>query len=255
MLNFKNHLSEFAFILSYIIFSFFLTFFTSYLFAPQLIKLLFLPLSEFIKTEDYDFIFTNIFEVFSTYLTLAFYNAIILNFPLFLYFIYSFVKPGLFKFEKNFINLIFKIVVSFTLFSFLFTYYLIFPCMLSFLLNLNLVINSDFISLKMETKLFDYVIFFCKLIFLYSFVIFQIPSLFIIFIYFKEPNLSFFYKKRKLFIVGSFVLGCIFSSPDLISLLVISIPFIFFFECVVFVSILKSNYKNTHKFFRELLER
>lgn len=255
MFNLKNHLNELFFIFSYAAFSFCSTFFVSYLFAPQLIKLLFLPLSKFIKTEDYDFIFTNIFEVFSTYLTLAFYSSILLNLPLFLYFIYLFIKPGLFRFEKNFITLIFKCIIIFVFFSFLFTYYIILPCILYFLLNLDIIINSDFISLKMETKIFDYVIFFCKLIFLYSFVIFQIPSLFVLFIYLKEPNITFFYKKRKLFIVGSFILGCIFSSPDLISLFVVSIPFIFFFECIVFVSILKANYKNTSKFFRELLER
>jgi sec-independent protein translocase protein TatC len=244
MLNFKNHLSELVFILLYLCISFFLTFFVSYIFAPQLIKLLFVPLSRFIKTEDYDFIFTNIFEVFSTYLTLAFYSSTILNLPLLFYFVYLFVKPGLFKFEKDLIVFILKIIILFVLFSFLFTYYLILPCMLSFLLNLDVVSNSDFINLKMETRLLDYVIFFCNLIFLYSFVIFQIPSLFIIFVYFKEPDLTFFYKKRKFFIISSFIIGCIFSSPDLVSLFVVSIPFIFFFECVVFVSVLKNKYKN-----------
>nr|YP_009476733.1 tatC [Cryptomonas curvata]AVM81226.1 tatC [Cryptomonas curvata] len=228
----------------YIFVSLFLTFVTSYFFAPQLIKILSLPLSKFIKTEDYDFIFTNIFEVFTTYVTLAFYGTIFLNFPLFLYFLYLFVRPGLFKYEKNLLTFMYKIFILFVLFSVFFTYYLILPFMLSFLLDFDLITNSSFIVLRMETRIYDYVIFFCNLTFLYCFFIFQIPTLFIIFVYFKQPNILFFYKKRRVFIVTSFIIGCLFSSPDLISLFIVSFPFIFFFECVVFICILKNNYEN-----------
>nr|YP_010577902.1 sec-independent protein translocase [Cryptomonas pyrenoidifera]UZP15122.1 sec-independent protein translocase [Cryptomonas pyrenoidifera] len=244
MFNFTKHLKEFTSILSYICISFLLTFFTSYLFAPQIIKILSSPLSNYIKTEEYDFIFTNIFEVFSTYITIAFYSAIFLNIPLSLYLIYLFVKPGLFKYEKDFLILIFKTFIKFIFFSTFFTYYLVLPSILSFLLNIDLVINSSFIVLKMETKLYDYVVFFYNLIFLYCFIIFQIPSLLIIFVYIKQPHLISFYKKRRFFILISFIIGCIFSSPDLISLFIVSMPLIFFFECVIFVFILKDNYKH-----------
>lgn len=244
MSNLTNHLNEFICTFFYILFSFCLTFLTSYIFAPQLIKVLSLPLSKYIKIGQYDFIFTNIFEVFDTYITLAFYNSLFLNLPLFLYLIYLFIKPGLFKYEKDFLVLILKTFSKFVFFSIIFTYYLVLPSILSFLLNLDLVINSSYVVLKMDTKLYDYVIFSCKLIFIYCFFIFQLPSVFIIFVYFQQPNLSFFYRKRRVFIVLSFIIGCIFSSPDLISLFIVSIPLIIFFECIVFTFILKDNYKN-----------
>ena len=124
-----------------------------------------------------------------------------------------------------------------------FTYYIVFPCLLFFLLNLDLIIKSNYIILKMETKLFEYISFFYKLLFLYCFIIFQIPALFIIFIYLKQPKQSFFYKKRRFSIVLCLVIGCIFSSPDLISLFLISFPLIIFFELITFIYILKNNYK------------
>ena len=124
-----------------------------------------------------------------------------------------------------------------------FTYYVVFPCLLSFLLNLDLITRSNFIILKMETKLFEYISFFYKLLFLYCFIIFQIPALFIIFVYLKQPKQLLFYKKRRVFIVLCLIIGCILSSPDLISLFLISFPLIFFFELITFIYILKSNYK------------
>ena len=68
MFNFVNHFNELILVSYYIILSFVLTFLSSYFFAPQIIKILSRPFLDFIKTEDYDFIFTNVFEVFNTYI-------------------------------------------------------------------------------------------------------------------------------------------------------------------------------------------
>jgi sec-independent protein translocase protein TatC len=242
MFNFVNHFNELILIAHYIILSFILTFFSSYFFAPQIIKILSTPFLKFVKTEDYDFIFTNIFEVFNTYIVLAMYTSILFSIPIAIYFFLLFIKPGLLKYEKKMILFSFKTISCFVLFSILLTYYVIFPCLLSFLLNLDLIIKNNFIVLKMETKLFEYIIFFYKLLFLYCFIVFQIPALFIIFVYIKQPKQFLFYKKRKACIILCLIIGCIFSSPDLISLFLISFPLIFFFELITFIYILKSNY-------------
>lgn len=243
MFNFVNHFNELILVSYYIILSFVLTFLSSYFFAPQIIKILSRPFLDFIKTEDYDFIFTNVFEVFNTYIILAIYTSTLFSVPIIGYFLLMFIKPGLFKYEKEMISFSFKIIAFFTLFSICFTYYIVFPCLLSFLLNLDLITKSNFVVLKMETRLFEYINFFYKLLFLYCFVVFQIPALFVIFIYLKQPKQFLFYKKRRTIIVLCFIIGCIFSSPDLISLFLISFPLIFFFEFVIFVHILKTNYK------------
>ena len=243
MFNFLNHFNELILIIYYIILSFILTFSSSYFFAPQIIKILSTPFLKFVKTEDYDFIFTNIFEVFNTYIMLAIYTSVLFTIPIVIYFVYLFIKSGLFKYEKETILFSFKIITYFVIFSMFFTYYVVFPCLLSFLLNLDLITRSNFIILKMETKLFEYISFFYKLLFLYCFIIFQIPALFIIFVYLKQPKQLLFYKKRRVFIVLCLIIGCILSSPDLISLFLISFPLIFFFELITFIYILKSNYK------------
>jgi len=243
MFNFVNHFYDLILTTYYIVLSFILTFFSSYFFAPQIVKILCAPFLKFIKTEDYDFIFTNIFEVFNTYIMLAIYTSVLFTIPITTYFFVLFIKSGLFKYEKKMMFFSFKIIICFVIFSMFFTYYIVFPCLLFFLLNLDLIIKSNYIILKMETKLFEYISFFYKLLFLYCFIIFQIPALFIIFIYLKQPKQSFFYKKRRFSIVLCLVIGCIFSSPDLISLFLISFPLIIFFELITFIYILKNNYK------------
>lgn len=252
MLNFKFHLLEFKFKIYYLSFSFLITFIFSYLFAPNLINILSSPFLKFVNRDDSDFIFTNVFEVFSTYYTLAFYSSCFFNIPFGLYLILCFIKPGLFEYEKKILFSSFKFFIYSVSFSCLFTYYLILPLLLFFLLSLDLITDTNFIFIKMETKIYEYVIFVCNSIFLYCFVIFQIPVLFLIFIFFKRPTLHYLVSKRKIWILFCLIIGCVFSSPDLISLFVVSAPFLFFFEVFIFFIILKINYISLSS--RELLE-
>jgi sec-independent protein translocase protein TatC len=244
MLNFVTHAYELKLKLYYVLFSFLSTFITSYLLTPQIINLLSMPFIKFVKPEDSDFIFTNVFEVFNTYVMLAFYVSLFLNLPVIWYFLLSFVKPGLFVHEKLLLYYFSKTTLKFLIVSFFFSYYILFPCILSFLLNLDVIINVDYVVLKMQTKLYDYIIFVCRFFLIYCFLIFQIPTLISIFVYSKQPKPLFFYTKRRFWILFSFILGCLFSSPDLLSLFLVTVPLLLFFESIIFTSILKSIYKN-----------
>jgi sec-independent protein translocase protein TatC len=256
MLKFKAHFYELKLKFYYYSLSIFVSFFISFFFSPNLISILSYPFLKFVKTNDSDFIFTSIFEIFTTYYTLSFYICFFFNIPLGLYFILVFIKSGLFKYEKEIFFFFFKSFIYLISFSFLFTYYVIFPVLLVFLLNLDLITNTDFLFIKMETKIYEYIIFFCKSLFFYCFIFFQIPLIFLVFSYFKQPALQYMIDKRRIWIFLSLTVGCLFSSPDLLSLFVISIPFILFFEMFTFFLILKLNYKRyIDSFSRELLER
>lgn len=244
MLNFTVHFNELKLKLYYVLFSIILTFGVSFLFAPKIINILSLPFFKFVKSEDSDFIFTSIFEVFNCYMVISFYSTVFFSIPLICYLFFTFIKLGLYKYERLFIGSIIKTTIKFIVISFLFTYFVIFPYMLSFLLNLDLITTVDFLILKMSVKLYDYIVFICKLFYLYCFIIFQIPTLFFAIIYFKHPEPKFYFMKRKIWIAICLIVGCIFSSPDLISLLIISVPLFVFYEFILFISLLKTNYKD-----------
>jgi len=243
MINFKLHFIELKLKLYYFVFSLFITFFVSYFFASNLISILSYPFLKFVAIDGSDFIFTSVFEVFNTYYMLAFYSCFFFNIPFGLYLIFTFIRPGLFRYEKKNLFLTFKFFIHSLVFSSLFSYYIIFPFMLFFLLNFDLITDTSFVFIKMETKIYEYVVFFCKFLFLYCFVIFQIPTLFFIFAFLKRPTSYYIISKRKFWVLFCLIVGCLFSSPDLISLFIVSIPFLLCFEVLIYSLILKSNYK------------
>lgn len=255
MLNIKAHFHELKLKIYYYLFSLLVSFCTSYFFAPNLINIASYPFLKFVKNDDSDFIFTNIFEVFITYYTLALYICCFLNIPLGLYFILSFIKSGLFKYEKIILFSIFKFFACCVFLSSLLTYYMILPFILFFLLSLDLITDTNFLFVTMETKIYEYVTFFCESLFFYCFFIFQIPLFFYVFVYLRRPTFQYMVDKRKSFILFSLIAGCLFSSPDLSSLFIISVPLLLFFETLLFSLALKNNYKFTYFHPRELLER
>jgi len=246
MLNFKVHFYELKLKTYYYFLSILISLCTSYFFAPNLINILSHPFLKFVKSDDPDFIFTSIFEVFATYYTLALYNSCFLNVPFGLYLILNFIKSGLYQYEKKMLFFFLKFFICSVFLSCLFTYYVILPFLLFFLLTLDLITDTNFVFVKMETKIYDYIIFLCKSFFFYCFFIFQIPLLFYVYIYLKQPSSQYMIKKRKFLIFFSLIVGCLFSSPDLLSLFIISAPFLLFFEMFMFFLILKHNYNNLY---------
>ena len=100
MLNFYLHLNELKLRAFYLFISFLLTFVNSYFFILELIYIIIKPFLLFVKIEESDFIFTNIFEVLNLYITLAFNISFFFSSFVLLYYSFSYLKTGFFKYEK-----------------------------------------------------------------------------------------------------------------------------------------------------------
>ena len=245
MLNFKDHFLELKMKLCYLFFSFLSTLVISYCFAPNLIVVLSYHFFSFVKKGESDFVFNNVFEIFSTHCLLSFYTSCFFNIPLVLFLLFTFVKSGLFRYEKKTLSFMLKFFVFLFFFSLLFSYFVVLPCLLFFFLNFDLITNTTFLFIKMEIKLYDFVYFVSRCLIFYCIFIFQIPSLILLSVFLKRPNPIFVVDKRKLVFFISLVVGCLFSSPDLVTLFAISAPFLLLFEVFLFFLILKNNYKYT----------
>jgi len=242
MLSFLIHFKELKFKVFYIFFCFFNTFAICNFFIPRLANIISMPLSPFINTNNFDFAYNNIFEVFNLYIFLSLNITLFFIIPVLLYFIISFLQPGFYSYEKQlFYNLF---IISFRLLilsSFLCFVFLI-PCTLFFLFDINIISSSDFIILKSTINLYDYSIFVCRFLFIYSYVVFQIPTLMSIFILLKKPLSIFFFKLRRFWIILSFIFGCFFSSSDFASFFFVSLTLLIFFEIFSILSVLKIKY-------------
>ena len=106
----------------------------SYIFSERLFRILISPLMA-LMGEGERLIFTNLPEMFLTYLKTAFIAAILLVAPIIFYQLWMFIAPGLYQHEK-------KYVVPFVIFSTilfvggaLFGYFIVFPFGFKFFLG------------------------------------------------------------------------------------------------------------------------
>lgn len=248
--NFLSHLLELKLRIWYLFVGFIVTLITSYSYSSQLISLLSKPLLKFLINDSSDLIFVNIFEVLNTYINVSLYATFFSYMPVIMYMVFLFIKPGLYKYEKVFFLYLYKSFLQLLLFSFILSYYFIVPSILSFLLTLDIIVSPDFIILKMQTKLYDYVTFVCEFITLYCVTFCEFFLIVIALIYLELFNSQTLIQKRRFIIIICLIIGCIFSSPDLLSLFMGSVPLVVFFEIILFTLILKTKYKK-RKFFKE----
>lgn len=244
MLNFLIHVKELKFRIYYILLCFINTCFSCYLHMPQLINIISIHLSPFVSKDNFDFIYTNIFEIFNSYISLLFYTISFFCIPFVYYSIISFIKPGLYSYEKQLFFNILALNVRLILLSSFLCYFFFIPYTLFFLFELNILNDLNFIILKNNISLYNYNLFIYKFLFIYTYGIFQIPVLISVFIFLKKPTYLFFFKLRRVWFIFSFILGCFLSSSDFLSFLLISILICFFFETFTFSLTLKYKYTN-----------
>jgi len=131
---FLSHLEELRQRLIYCAIAVGAGFIISYAFSEELFKILITPLKENLPGND-RLIFTNLPEMFLTYLKTAFITGILLAAPFLFYQIWMFVAPGLYQREKRYII---PFVFSSTLLfvgGALFGYFVVFPFGFNFFLG------------------------------------------------------------------------------------------------------------------------
>lgn len=242
MLSSLIHYKELKIRFYYASFCYINTFIFSYVFASQLIRILSKSFTLFVEDYNFDFIITNIFEALNTYIVLSFHVSFFFIIPILYYFLFSFLKPGLFSYEKQFLIYTFKILIIYLTASFSLCYYILIPCFLSFLLELTLINKTDLVVLKNNIVLYDFIIFTCEFFFTYCYFVFQIPTLISICIFFKQLNPISFFKVRRLYLILSLFFGSVLSSSEFLNFLFVSIILFMLFEVFALLSVFKNRY-------------
>jgi len=200
----------------------------SYAFAERLFEILIIPLKENLPEGD-RLIFTNLPEMFFTYLKTALIAGILLVAPYIFYQLWMFIAPGLYQKEK-------KYVIPFVVFSSLlfvggglFGYFIVFPFGFKFFLGFA---NENVQALPSVKQYFSFAI---KLLFAFG-VVFELPV--VIFFLAKmglvTPHLL--RKKRKYAILLTFVLAAILTPPDVITQCMMAGPLIILYEIGIIIA-------------------
>lgn len=162
-------------------------------------------------------------------LKLAFFTAIALSVPYLLYQIWAFVAPGLYRHERR---LVWPLMFSSSLLFYLgaaFAYFLVFPVVFRFLIGTT----PD--GVVPMTDIGEYLDFATTMFFAFG-AAFEVPVAIILLVYTGVLTADNLREARPYVIVGAFVLGAIFTPPDVISQFMLAGPMWLLYELGIILS-------------------
>ena len=244
--SFLSHLEELRKRLIYCAISVGIGFLVTYIFSEDIFTILIMPLKKSLPESD-KLIFTNLPEMFITYIKTSFIAGILLSSPVIFYQMWMFIAPGLYQNEKRY-------VVPFVLFSTilfvggaLFGYFIVFPFGFRFFLGYA----NDYIQALPSVK--QYFSFSTKLLFAFG-IVFELPVV----IYFLSRmgivSVSFLRKNRKYAILLTFIMGAILTPPDVITQCMMALPLLLLYEVGIIVAMMAGKKKEKEKEAQEAQE-
>ena len=199
-----------------------------YIFSERLFQYLILPLKTVLPEGD-RLIFTNLPEMFITYLKVSLIAGILLAAPFIFYELWLFIAPGLYQREK-------KYVIPFVLFSTilfvggsLFGYFVVFPFGFKFFLGFS----NEYVKALPSVK--QYFSFSIKLLFAFG-VVFELPVVVFFLTKIGIVTSDLLKKQRKYAILLTFVLAAILTPPDVATQCMMAGPLIILYEISILIS-------------------
>jgi len=229
-MSFIDHLGELRRRLLWSLLAVGILFVPAYYFSNELFEFLMKPLIENLP-EGSSLIFTRPAEGFTTYLKVSFFAALFLAVPFMLYQAWRFIAPALYKEEK-------QIVIPFIFFGSLFfglgaafCYYIASPPAFKFLLN---EYSSEYV--KAFPTISEALSFFMALIFGFG-LVFEFPLIIFILARIGIVTSKLLREKRKYAVVVSAMIAAILTpTTDAISMMLMFVPIIIFYELGILVA-------------------
>lgn len=149
--------------------------------------------------------------------------ALVLSLPYTLYQIWSFVAPGLYAHEKRFIAPLVMAGTLLFLVGMTFAYFVVFPVVFGF------IVSTAPDGVQVMTDIGNYLDFVITLFISFG-IAFEVPLLVVALVQFGLVSISQLKEARSYVIVGAFVVGAIFTPPDIISQCMLAIPLWLLYE-------------------------
>jgi sec-independent protein translocase protein TatC len=226
-----DHLVELRRRLMWSIAAFLVCFVVCYHFSAQIYGFLAQPLVDILEKQSGTprrLIFTQLYEVFFTYVRVAFFGAAFVSFPVIASQVWLFVAPGLYRSEKRaFFPFLAATPVLFVLGAAL-AYYFVFPFAWRFFISFENPPGSS-VPIQLEAKVSEYLDLVMKLIFAFG-ITFELPVLLTLLAKVGIVSSAGLRKFRRYAYVGMFVIAAILAPPDVITQTGLAIPLIALYE-------------------------
>lgn len=226
--SFVSHLIELRDRLLKIIVAVLVIFFALFYWASDIYTLLARPLLAALPT-DGKMIATDVVGVFLVPVKVTFLVAFLVALPYVLYQVWAFVAPGLYAHEKR---LVLPLVVTSSILFFIgmsFAYFVVFPSVFRFMAA---IAPQGVAWMTDIEKYFSFVL----TMFLAFGVTFETPVAVVVLVRLGIVTIAQLREARPYVIVGAFVVGAIFTPPDVLSQLLLAIPVCLLYEAGIWVS-------------------
>lgn len=198
-----------------------------YCYSQEIYFFLISPLINTLDSQMHRVIYTDLTEVFTTYIKISAFSAFILSFPFLSWHIYRFVSPGLFKIEKR--------ITAFILFMspLLFwlgaagMFYLVVPKAWQFFINFE--IYDAKMPLVLEAKISEYVGLMMNLVLAFG-IAAELPIVIVILRLLNILSTKGIIKQRRVAIVLIFVFAGVVTPPDVMSQIALALPMVLLYE-------------------------
>lgn len=226
--TFISHLIELRDRLLRVVIGLVLTFIVLFPFADQIYTILAQPLLASLPAGG-QMIATEVTTPFFVPMKMAMMTAFVVSLPHTLYQMWAFVAPGLYVHERRFMM---PLVIASTLLFLIgmaFAYFLVFPVVFGFITGYapeGVAVMTDIGSYL------DFVI----TLFMAFGLAFEVPIAVIALVGFGFVQISTLKEIRSYVIVGAFVLGAIFTPPDIISQFMLAVPLWLLYEAGILLA-------------------
>ena len=237
--SFISHLIELRNRLLKIVLGFVLTFFCLFPFANKIYALLAAPMLAKLPAGG-QMIATAVTTPFFVPMKVAMMAAFVISLPHTLYQGWAFIAPGLYENEKKLmLPVIFASTVLFMC-GMAFAYFAVFPTVFGF------IAGSAPEGVAVMTDIAEYLDFVMTLFMAFG-LAFEVPIAVVLIARFGWVTIAQLKEARSYVIVGAFILGAIFTPPDIISQFMLAVPLWLLYEAGVVVAQLTTPKENSIK--------
>ena len=172
---------------------------------------------------------TDVTGTFLVPLKVTLMTAFLIALPYVLWQVWAFVAPGLYQHEKRLVTPVIVSSVAFFMIGMAFAYFFVFPVMFSFFAGYTPP------GVQMMTDIDKYLSFVLAMFLAFG-LTFEVPIVVLVLVRMRVVSLEKLRSIRSYVIVGAFVLGAIFTPPDVLSQLMLAVPLWVLYELGLFLA-------------------